>query len=143
MRSTFALLVITLVVIATGLALYSALGIARNADDPAAGRAVSSFGAALDQHDGSRACALLTANAQSKLEEERKKPCAQAVEEVAPDLAPGDGVTRIDVAESSAFVTTSRGPTFFLDKIGRAWKLSAAGCAKQAGDAPYSCALEG
>jgi hypothetical protein len=52
-------------------------------------------------------------------------------------------VTRIDVAETSAFVRTSQGPTFFLDKVGETWKVSAAGCTRQAGDAPYSCALEG
>ena len=143
MRSTFALFVTTLVVIVTGLALYSALGIARNADDPAAGRAVSAFGRALRQHDGSRACGLLTPEAQSKLEDERKKPCAQAIEEVASELEPGASVTKVDVAQLSAFVKTSRGPAFFLDKNGRAWKLSAAGCTDQAGDAPYSCALEG
>ena len=143
MRSTLAVFLITLAVIVTGLAVYSALGIARNADDPAAGRVVSGFGSALRQHAGGRACSLLTAEAQSKLEDERKKPCAEAVLEVASELEPGDGVTKVDVAETSAFVRTSRGPTFFLDKVGRAWRLSAAGCTKQAGDAPYSCALEG
>ena len=142
MRSTFAIFVFTLVVIATGLALYSALGIVRNSDDPAAGAAVTAFGTALKQHDGAGACAELTKEAQSKLEDERKKPCDQAIEEVASEVEPGDAVTKIDVAESSAFVRTSHGPTFFLDKIGGGWKLSAAGCTKQAGDAPYSCALE-
>jgi hypothetical protein len=142
MRSTLALFVFTLVVIATGLILYSALGIVRNSDDPAAGAAVSAFGSALKQHDGARACAELTKQAQSKLEDERKKPCEQAVVEVASEVAPGGAVTTINVAESSAFVRTSRGPTFFLDKIGESWKVSAAGCTKRAGDAPYSCALE-
>src|SRR5436190_62148 len=142
MRSTFALFVMTLVVIATGLAVYSALGILRNSDDPAAGTAVIAFGSALKQHDGARACALLSSGTQSKLEDERKKPCREAILEVASDLKPGDSVTRVDVAEMSAFVTTSHGPTFFLDKDGKAWKVSAAGCTKQAGDAPYSCALQ-
>jgi hypothetical protein len=142
MRSTLAVFLITVAVIVTGLALYSALGIARNADDPAAGRVVSAFGSALNQHAGTRACSLLTAEAQSKLEDERKKPCAEAIIEVASDLEPGSSVTRVNVAETSAFVRTSRGPTFFLDKVGDVWKLSAAGCTKQAGDAPYSCALE-
>jgi len=142
MRSTFALFVMTLIVIATGLAVYSALGIVRNSDDPAAGTAVTAFGSALKQHDGARACALLSSGTQSKLEDERKKPCREAILEVASDVKPGDSVTRVDVAEMSAFVTTSRGPTFFLDKDGKAWKVSAAGCTKQAGDAPYSCALQ-
>lgn len=141
-KSTFTLFVVTLVVIATGLALYSALGLVRNSDDPAAGTAVTRFGEALRADNGAAACGLLTAVAQSKLESERKKPCAQAILEVADELAPGDSVTRIDVAETSAFVRTSRGPTFFLDKVGASWRLSAAGCTKQAGDAPYSCALE-
>jgi hypothetical protein len=141
MRSTFALFVATLVVIVTGLAVYSALGIIRNSDDPAAGRVVSSFGDALKQHDGAGACGLLSADTQSKLEDERKKPCDQAILEVASEVKPGDAVTRVDVAELSAYVTTSHGPTFFLGKVGQEWKLSAAGCSRQAGDAPYSCAL--
>ncbi|HYZ29711.1 MAG TPA: hypothetical protein VE570_11675 [Thermoleophilaceae bacterium] len=141
MRSTFAIFLMTIVVIVTGLALYSALGIARNADDPAAGRVVTAFGSALNRDAGARACSLLTAEARSKLEDQRKKPCAEAIIEVASDLEPGGAVTRVDVAETSAFVRTSRGPAFFLDKVGPAWKLGAAGCEKQAGDAPYSCAL--
>jgi hypothetical protein len=141
MRSTLALFVFTLVVIATGLVTYSALGIVRNSDDPAAGKAVSAFGAALKQHDGARACALLSDSTKSKLEDERKKPCDQAIAEVAQEVEPGASVTRVDVAETSAFVTTSHGPTFFLDKVAEGWRLSAAGCTRQAGDAPYSCAL--
>jgi hypothetical protein len=133
---------ITLVVIATGLIVYSAVGIVRNSDDPAAGEAVTAFGDALKQHDGAGACAELTEQAQSKLEDERKKPCEQAIVEVSSEVEPGDSVSKIDVAETSAFVRTSHGPTFFLDKVGTGWKVSAAGCTKQAGDAPYSCALE-
>jgi hypothetical protein len=141
MRSTFALFAFTLVVIVTGLAGYSALGIIRNSDDPAAGTAVTAFGSALKQHDGARACGLLSSDTQSKLEDERKKPCREAILEVATEVKPGASVTRVDVAEMSAFVTTAKGPTFFLDKDGDAWKVSAAGCTKQAGDAPYSCAI--
>lgn len=142
MRSTFAVFAFTLVVIVTGLILYSALGIVRNSDDPAAGAAVSAFGSALRQHDGAAACAELSKSTQSKLEDERKKPCEQAIVEVASEVEPGDAVTSVNVAETSAFVRTSQGPTFFLDKVGSTWKVSAAGCTKQAGDAPYSCALE-
>lgn len=143
MRSTLAIFVFTLVVIVTGLALYSALGIVRNSDDPAAGAAVRAFGSALKQRDGAGACAELTREAQAKLEDERKKPCEQAIVEIASEVEPGDAVSSVNVAESSAFVRTSRGPAFFLDRIGSTWKLNAAGCARQAGDAPYSCALEG
>lgn len=142
MRSTFAIFLFTLAVIVTGLAVYSALGIVRNSDDPAAGAAVSAFGDALKQRDGAGACALLSKEAQSKLEDERRKPCEQAIVEIASEVEPGDAVTSANVAESSAFVRTSGGPAFFLDKAGSSWKLSAAGCTKQAGDAPYSCALE-
>ena len=71
MRGTFALFVFTLIVIATGLAVYSALGIIRNSDDPAAGVAVTQFGSALKQHDGKTACGLLSQGTQSKLEDDR------------------------------------------------------------------------
>jgi hypothetical protein len=141
-RGPLALFVITLVLIVTGLAVYSAVGIIRNSDDPAAGAVVSEFGDALNQDDGKRACSLLTRVAQSRLEEDRKKPCEQGIVEVASELEPDGDVTRIDVAENSGFVTTSGGSTFFLDKTTSGWRLSAAGCEPQAGDAPYSCSLE-
>jgi hypothetical protein len=141
-RGPFVLFILTLVLIASGLIVYSALGIVRNSDDPAAGEAVSAFGNALKDDDGARACGLLTSEAQSKLEDERKKPCEEAIVEMASELEPGEAVSTVDAAETSAFVRTSHGPTFFLDKVGDGWKLSAAGCTKQAGDAPYSCALE-
>ncbi|MEA2493195.1 MAG: hypothetical protein QOJ29_1106 [Thermoleophilaceae bacterium] len=143
MRGTFALFVATLVLIATGLALYSALGILRNSDDPAAGAVVAAFGAALKQHDGARACALLAPVAQSRIEEDRKKPCEQGVLELASDLGPRGAVRHVNVAENSAFVTTTGGGAFFLGRFGPKWKLSAAGCQRQAGDAPYDCALQG
>lgn len=143
LRATFALFVTTLVVIATGLIVYSALGIVRNSDDPAAAAAVTAFGDALESKDGPKACSLLTAGAQSRIEEDRKKACEQGIVEVASDLAPRGAVTAVDVAERSGFVTTEGPDAFFVDKVGRGWKLSAAGCQRQAGDAPYSCALEG
>lgn len=129
-------------IIVTGLAVYSALGIVRNSDDPAAGKAVTAFGAALERGDGKQACDLLTAVAQSRLEQDRKKPCEQAIVEVASELRPDGQVTHVDVAETSGFVTTASGEAFFVDRIDSGWKLSAAGCRRQAGDAPYSCALE-
>jgi hypothetical protein len=142
-RGTFALFVATLVVIATGLAAYSALGIVRNSDDPAAGAAVTAFGRALRQNEGARACALLSSNTQSRVEQERKKPCREGIVEIASDVQPNGRLTRVDVAESSGFVTTADGSAFFVDKTSAGWKLSAAGCKPQAGDAPYSCALQG
>ena len=142
MRGPLALFVLTLVLIATGLAAYSALGIVRNSDDPAAGVTVTSFGQALEQDDGKRACALLTAVARNRIEQDRKKPCEEGILELASELGPRGEVARVDVAENSGFVTTSGGSTFFLGKTASGWKLSAAGCERQAGDAPYSCSLE-
>jgi len=141
-RAPFALFVGTLVLIATGLITYSTLGIARNSDDPAAGAVVSGFAGALEQHDGKGACALLTPDAQSQVERDRKKPCEEGIVEVASDIEPHGDVTKIEVAERSGFVQTSSGTAFFVEKVGGDWKLSAAGCTRQAGDAPYSCELE-
>jgi hypothetical protein len=141
-RGTFALFIATLIMIATGLVVFSALGIVRNSDDPAAGAAATAFGRALRQQDGKRACALLSADTQSRIEQERKKPCDKGIVEVASDIEPDGAVNRISVAESSGLVTTADGSAFFLDKTNAGWKLSAAGCKRQAGDAPYSCALE-
>jgi hypothetical protein len=132
-----------LVVIATGLVVYSALGIVRNSDDPAAGDVVTAFGRALRQHDGKRACALLGNDTQSRVEQDRKKPCEQGIVEIASDVEPDGPLTRVSVSESSGFVTTADGSAFFVGKTPAGWRLSAAGCKRQAGDAPYSCALQG
>ena len=143
MRSTLATFVMTLVVIATGLILYSTLGIVRNGDDPAAGAAVNAFRDALEQDDGAQACRLITPDARSALEEERKKPCAQGIVEVKDDVEPLAATETVNVAERSAFVETRKQDVVFLDKSGSRWLVSASGCLRQAGDAPYSCALEG
>src|SRR3954454_20108205 len=134
MRNTLAVFVATLVVIATGLILYSALGIVRNSDDPAAGETVSAFRAALEQGDGKRACSLLTPDVQSSLEDERKKPCEQAIVEVKKDVEPQAAVAEVDVAENSAFVTTERHDAVFLGRNGQGWLIDASGCTRQAGD---------
>lgn len=142
MRSTFVTFVATLIVITTGLLLYSALGIVRNSDDPAAGVVVAKFGTALRSRDGKAACALLSRQTQSSLEDQRKKPCEQGILEIASDVEPKAAVDHVNVAESSAFVETTDGNAFFLGRVDGKWFLDAAECERQAGDAPYTCALE-
>jgi hypothetical protein len=142
-RSTLTTFVVTLVLIATGLILYSTLGIVRNSDDPAAGTAANAFRAALEQDDGARACSLLAPETRSALEDERKKPCQEAIVEVKEDVEPQAAAASVNVAERSAFVETQKQDVVFLGRFGKRWLVSSSGCTRQAGDAPYSCELKG
>lgn len=142
MRAIFALFVLLLVVIATGLVLYSAIGIARSSDDPAAGRTVADFAAALDDDDGARACALLTAEAQDAVESSRRKGCDQGIVELRRFIAPGGAPAFVNRAENSAIVTTTEGDAYFLDKTPEGWRLSSLGC-DEIKDKPYECEIEG
>lgn len=143
MRSVFATFVVYLVVIATGLVVYTSIGFARNADNGEPAAAVRAFSSALEQGDGSAACGLLSTEAQKTVEAERKKPCAEGIVEIKDDVAPGAEPGDTDIAERSAFVETGADAAVFLDKTEAGWKISASGCKRQAGDAPYDCELEG
>ena len=142
MKQPFGLFLTYLTVIATGLAVYTAIGIARQSDDPAAGQAVRDFAAALEDGDGERACALFTADARDEVEQARRKPCDQGVLELRRFIAPLGTPAVVDRAERSAIVQMSGGGTYFLDRTPAGWRLSAAGCERQVG-IPYECEVEG
>lgn len=143
MRSVFATFVVYLVVITTGLVVYTTIGFARNADNAEPAAAVSEFSAALAHGKGAAACGLLSTDAQNSIETDRKKPCDQGIVEVKDDVKPGGAPSNTDIAERSAIVKTSADHAVFLDKTEAGWKISASGCKRQAGDAPYDCELGG
>ena len=142
MKRTFALFIAYVTVIATGLAVYTAIGLARNGDDPAAGAAVAAFGSALDSGDGGRACSLLTEDAQDAVEQSRRKSCEAGVLELRRLISPAGTPAEANRAESSALVRMSGGGTWFLDETRDGWRVSAAGCEANPG-LPYECEVEG
>lgn len=143
MRSVFATFIVYLAVIATGLVVYTSVGFARNADNGEPAAAARAFTSALERDDGAAACGLLSTGAVKTVEAERKKPCDQGIVEIKDDVAPAGEPSDTDIAERSAFVKTGTDDAVFLDKTDAGWKISASGCKRQAGDAPYDCELEG
>jgi hypothetical protein len=143
MTSTKAIFFAYLGVIVAGLVAFSAIGLARNADDSKPARVVERFAQALAKDDGAGACELLGEDAADAVEKERKKPCEQGVVEMKEDIAVHGAIAATDIAEKSAVVTTDSGESVFLDEMDVGWRIGALGCKRQAGDLPDDCELEG
>jgi hypothetical protein len=101
---------------------------------------VEHFHAALGAGDGGAACAELSEQAVSKLEQEEGKPCDQAI--LSLKLAKGGTVAVKRVEITSAYVSLAQGSADFLDEGPKGWKIAAAGCKPSGGDRPYECELE-
>jgi hypothetical protein len=99
------------------------------------------FHAALERGDGEGACAELSEETASKLEQQEEMPCGEAV--LALELPSGATAARTGVYVTSASVELVEGGTTFLDEGDEGWKVSAAGCTPTAPELPYDCALEG
>ena len=114
-------------------------GTGERADDAAA--VTERFHAALEANDGAAACDELSEETASKLEQQEKKPCEEAI--LGLELPRGGTVadTRVDV--TSAVATLAEGDSDFLDEGPDGWKIAAAGCVPTVPDQPYECELEG
>jgi hypothetical protein len=110
--------------------------------DRATARAVTDqFFAALDAGDGDRACAQLSPDTRSALEDQEKKPCRDAITGLGLQRS---SVAGVDVNMLSAIVELRNGEAAFLDQGEQGWRLSAVGCKSQGepADRPYDCAVE-
>jgi hypothetical protein len=122
-------------VFAVSAAALAVAGCSSAADVPvrdAAGR----FAAALAQHDGATACALLTDDARSSAETFGRDCAAQLA--TLPD--PG-GVQDVEVWSDAAQARLD-GDTLFLLRFPDGWRVNAAACTSR-GDAPYDCEVQG
>jgi hypothetical protein len=99
------------------------------------------FHAALEGGDGKAACQQLSEETASKLEDQEKKPCEEAI--LSLDLTKGGTVADTRVYVASAFTTLAKGGVDFLDEAPDGWKVSSAGCQPTAPEQPYDCELEG
>jgi hypothetical protein len=99
------------------------------------------FHAALEQRDGEGACAELSEETASKLEQQEEMPCESAVLEL--ELPRGGTTAETGVYVMSAFVDLLEGGTTFLDEGADGWKVSASGCTPTAPNLLYDCELEG
>jgi hypothetical protein len=99
------------------------------------------FHAALQTGDGRVACDELNEETASKLEQQEKKPCAEAI--LGLELPKGGSVEATRVYVESAYTSLAGGEADFLSDGPAGWKISAAGCRPSAPDQPYECELEG
>ncbi len=99
------------------------------------------FHAALESGDGQAACDELNEETASKLEQQEKKPCEEAILEL--ELPKGGTVAVRRVELRSAYAGLAEGSADFLDEGPEGWKVSAAGCRQTTPQHPYECELEG
>jgi hypothetical protein len=97
------------------------------------------FYAAVDRHDGARACALLSADARKALEDQESESCDGAVERL--DLT-GGPVGSVSVYSTEAAVELRGGDTVFLQDTKEGWRIAAAGCRPQAPEEPADCEVQ-
>jgi hypothetical protein len=114
-------------------------GTDERADDAAA--VAERFHAALDAGQGRAACEELSEETASKLEQQEKKPCEEAILEL--ELPKGGAVAVSRVELRSAYAGLAEGSADFLDEGADGWKISAAGCREVTPQHPYECELEG
>jgi hypothetical protein len=119
----------------------AALGCGASDRESVAAAVAERFHAALGQGDGVAACAELSGETRSELEQQEGAPCEEAV--LSLGLPTGGEAAVTDVYVRSASVVLVEGETTFLDEGSGGWKVSAAGCTSTAPDLPYDCELEG
>jgi len=109
--------------------------------DAAVSSVSDTFRQALAQRDGARACALLSAQTVSDLEQSSGRPCATAVlQEHVPTT--GDP-TAVEVYGRMAQVRYAD-DTIFLSRFHQGWRLVAAGCQLASGAAQrFDCQVKG
>jgi hypothetical protein len=114
-------------------------GAGERGDDVAA--VAERFHAALESGDGRAACDELNEETASKLEQQEKKPCEEAI--LGLELPKGGTVAVRRVEIRSAYAGLAEGSADFLDEGPEGWKVSAAGCRQTTPGHPYECELEG
>jgi hypothetical protein len=97
------------------------------------------FYAAVDRHDGARACALLSTDTRSALEEQESEACDKAVEHL--ELT-GGPVGSVSLYSTEAAVELRGGDTVFLQDTREGWRIAAAGCRPNGHEEPADCDLE-
>jgi hypothetical protein len=134
-----AVVALTLRIAAVAVGIVALAGCGRSGDQQTVRGVVQDFYAAVQDHHGDRACALLSPDARKTLEDQESKPCAEAVEE----LSLSDGpVGAVRVFSMQAAVEFQGCDTVFLGDTAAGWRISAAGCRPQAHGEPADCELE-
>jgi hypothetical protein len=114
-------------------------GCGREGDRNRVSALTESFLTAVQQHDGSTACAALSNETVKQLESQEGKRCARAVTSL--DVSPSR-VRRAQVYLVNAKVDLNDGESAFLSRTRDGWRLSAVGCRPTGGkpaDRPFEC----
>jgi hypothetical protein len=119
-------------------ALCAGCGASDRAPDAAA--VAERFQSALDGGDGEAACAELSDEAASKVEQQEGSPCEEAILRL--ELPTGAEAAKTSVYVTSASVSLVEGGTLFLNEAADGWEVAAAGCRPTAPELPYDCELE-
>ena len=126
--------------VAGALVAASALAGCSSQADDRAGEAAAAFYAAVAEGEGRAACALLTPTTRSEVEKSAGKPCPEGLlEEDVPAVTRTVGVRVYDTMAQVRFAED----TAFLTRMGDRWRVVAVSCARQPGDRPYDCQVQG
>jgi hypothetical protein len=126
-----------LAVLVTAVAL---VGCGRGSDRATVRSVAEGFYAAVADHDGTRACALLSADTRKALEQQASASCARAVVQL--NLS-GRRAADVRVYSTDAGVDLRDGDTVFLQRDSIGWRIAAAGCRPQAHGEPADCEVQG
>jgi hypothetical protein len=111
----------------------------RSSDRQTVRDAAAQFYAAVDGHEGARACALLSADTRKALEDQESESCDKAVEGL--DLT-GGPVGSVSVYSTEAEVELRGGDTVFLQDTKEGWRIAAAGCRPSGHEEPADCEVQ-
>jgi chemotaxis response regulator CheB len=126
-------------VVAFGALALALTGCGRDGDRQAVRAVASGFYAAVQDHHGARACALLSVDTRKALEQQESEPCAKAVEKLS--LHPGRPAAA-EVYSTEASVHLAGGDTVLLGDTAQGWRISAAGCQLHGPSQPADCELQ-
>jgi hypothetical protein len=101
---------------------------------------VDRFQQALAGSNGPLACAELSPELRSALEDDEGKPCPEAI--LGLGLRGGGRAERSRVYITSALVDVHGRGAAFLDQTAHGWRVSAAGCRPTSEDGIYRCVLK-
>ena len=121
------------------VAVLALAGCGRSGDRADVRSIAEGFYAAADGHDGTRACAWLSAGARQALEQDESEPCARAVGHL---KLSGSRARRVEVYSTEAAVALRGGDVVYLEETPQGWRISAAGCRAPGYAKPAECELE-
>jgi hypothetical protein len=121
------------------VAVLALAGCGRSGDRADVRSIAEGFYAAADGHDGTRACAWLSAGARQALEQDESEPCARAVGHL---KLSGSRALRVEVYSTEAAVALRGGDVVYLEETPQGWRISAAGCRAPGYVKPAECELE-